>query len=102
MQLAVCAEALNRHDVVAVGLRCQDEARADELPVEKDGARAALALLARVLRARQAEALPKHEEQALSGPDVRVAPLAVDRQLDPHARHLSTPRLASPRSAWRL
>src|SRR5581483_443623 len=41
VQLAVRAEALDRHDLVAVRLRGEHEARADELPVEQHRARAA-------------------------------------------------------------
>src|SRR5512133_2159977 len=50
VELPVLREPLDGHDVVVVGLRGKDEARADELPVEQHRARAALALLARVLR----------------------------------------------------
>src|SRR2546430_4142994 len=102
MKVAVLAEALGRPDDVAVGLGAEDEARADELPVEQHRARAALALLARVLRPGQAEALAQGEEEALAGPDVRLARLAIDGQLDSHdARQRSRPRAASTRSAWR-
>ena len=85
-------EPLDRHDLVPVRLRGEHEARADERAVQQHGARAALALLARVLRPGQPEPLAEREEQALAGPDVRLAPLAVDGQLDPHARHRSSAR----------
>ena len=75
-------------DLVAVRLRGENEARAHELAVEQHRARAALALLARVLRAGQLEALAQRIEQALARPDVGLEPLAVDSQRDPHA---STP-----------
>ena len=85
MELAVRAgEPLDGDDVVPVRLRRQNEAGADELAVEQHGARAALALLAGVLRPGQPEPLAKREEQALARPDVGLAPLAVDGQLDPH------------------
>ena len=67
------AEALDRDDLVAVGLRGQHEARADERAVEEHRARAAFALLARVLRAGQAEPLAERVEQALARPDVGLA-----------------------------
>ena len=66
-------EPLDRDDLVAVGLRREHEARADERPVEQHRARAALALLARVLRARQPEPLAQREEQRLALPDVGLA-----------------------------
>ena len=60
--------------------RGEHQARAHELAVEVDRARAALALLAGVLRARQAEPLAQHVQQALALPDaVGLARLAVDR-----------------------
>ena len=99
VQGAIAAEALDRDDVVPVGLRGEDEARAHELAVEEDGARAALALLARVLRAGELEPVAERREEALAGPDVGLAPLAVDRELDPHARHLSSARCVRTRSA---
>jgi hypothetical protein len=101
VQLPVPREPLDRDDVVAVGLRGENETRADELAVEQHRARAALALLARVLRARQAEPLAQREEQALALPELGLTLLAVDRQLDPHARHLSSARSVSTRSACR-
>ncbi len=78
-------QPLDRHHLVAVGLRGEDEARADEPAVEQHRAGSALALLAGVLRPGQPEPLAQREEQALAGPHVGLAPLAVDRQLDPHA-----------------
>ena len=94
-------EALDRDDLVAVGLRRQHEARADERAVEEHRARAALALLARVLRAGQAEPLAERVEQALARPDVGLARLAVDGERDPHASTRSSARSARTRSAWR-
>ena len=72
-------------DLVAVGLRREHEARADERAVEQHRARAALALLARVLRAREAELLAQREEQRLALPAVGLVLVAVDAQRDPHA-----------------
>ena len=70
VQPVLAAQPFDRPDLVPVGLRGQDEARADELAVEQHRARAALALLARVLRAGQAERVAQRRQQALAGPDV--------------------------------
>ena len=67
-------EPLDRRHVVTVGLRREDEAGADEHAVEQHRARAALALLARVLRARVAELLAQREEQRLALPAVGLGP----------------------------
>src|SRR5205085_9338826 len=101
VQLAVPRQPLHRDHVVAVRLRREDEARADEHAVEEHRARAALALLARVLRPQQAEALAEREEQALALPRLDLARLAVDRQPELHARQRSRARFASTRRAWR-
>ena len=45
------------------------------------------------------EPLAQREEQALAAPDVRLARLAVDGQRDLHARHRSSARRVSTRSA---
>ena len=71
--VAVRGEPLDRDDLVAVRLRGEDEARADELAVEENGARSALALLARVLRAGELEPVAERREKALARPDVRLA-----------------------------
>ena len=70
MQLPSGGDALDGDDLVAVGLRSEDEAGADEGAVEQHRARAALSLLAGVLRAGQAELLAQREEKALATPDV--------------------------------
>ena len=95
----VLGEPLHGDDLVPVRLGGEHEARAHEPPVEEHRARAALALLARVLRARDAQPVAERGEQALAGPDVRLARLPVDHERDPHARHLSSARLARTRSA---
>src|ERR671924_1923432 len=92
VQAPLLAEALDGHDFVPVRLGGEDEARAHELPVQEDGARPALALLAGVLRARQAELLAQREEQALPRPDVGLHRLAVDDDLDPHVSTRSSAR----------
>ena len=70
VQVAVLGETLDRRHVVPVRLRREHEAGADERAVEQHRARAALALLARVLRAREAELLAQREEQRLALPAV--------------------------------
>ena len=101
VQLPVLAQPLHGHDLVPLGLRGEDEARAHELPVEEHRAGAALALLARVLRAGQAQLLAQREEEALAGPDVGLARLAVDGQLDLHVSTRSSARAVSTFSACR-
>ena len=59
-------EPLDGDDVAPGRLRRGDQARADRQPVQQHRARAALALLAGVLRAGQAEPLAQHEHQALA------------------------------------
>jgi hypothetical protein len=82
-------EALDGDDLGAFGLGGQDQAGADEDPVQVDGAGAALALLAGVLGAGEAEAFAQDVEEALAFPDVvGVARLAVDRAGHAHRRQL--------------
>ena len=83
MELVRRREPLDRGDVVAVGLRREHEARADEHAVEQHRARPALALLAGVLRPREAELLAQCKEQRLPLPAVGLGLDAVDAQLDP-------------------
>ncbi len=63
-------QALDGHDRRALGLAREHEARAHQRPVQVHRAGAALALLAGVLRARQAHPLAQHVQQALALPDV--------------------------------
>src|SRR5262245_54546166 len=101
MELAFAREPLHGDDRVAVGLGSQDEARADECPVEQHGARAALPLLAGVLRSGQPEPLAQEIEEALAAPGVGLPRDAVHGQCDPHARHLSSARRVRTRNACR-
>ncbi len=82
MERRLPAETLDGDDLVPVRLRREDEARAHELAVEEHRARAALALLARVLRAGKLEPVAQRRQEALAGPDLGLARLAVDGQLD--------------------
>src|SRR5262249_47656566 len=72
-----------------------------EHAVEQNGARAALALLARVLRPGHVELLAQGEEQRLALPAVRLALDAVHAERDPHASVLSRARRVITRSACR-
>jgi hypothetical protein len=101
MEAAVLCETFDRDDGVTVHLRSEYEAGAHELPVQQHGARAALALLAGVLRAREAEALAQREQQAFAFPEVGFAALAVDAERNPHTRQRSSARLVRTVSAWR-
>src|SRR5581483_8041266 len=101
VELAAVREPLHRRHLVPVRLRGEHEARADEHAVEQHRARAALALLARVLRARQAELLAQRKEQRLALPAVGLARLAVDPDGDPHSTTRFSARSARTRSAWR-
>ena len=92
MKAVSVGKPLHRDDLVAVGLRGEHEAGADERPVEQDGARSALTLLAGVLRAGETEPVTQRREQALPRPHVGLEPLAVDGHRDPHVRHLSRAR----------
>src|SRR5262249_58515707 len=98
MELPIREEPFDRDDVVPLGLSGEQGARADELAVEQNRARAALALLARVLGARQAEPLTQRKKQALALPHVRLVHLAVDAEPDLHVRHLASAREVS---TWR-
>ena len=60
----------------------RDEARTDDLAVQPDGAGAALALLAAVLRAGQAEPFAQRAEQAPVRFGLHAPPCAVHHQVD--------------------
>ena len=80
--------AFDRDHLTPVRLAGEDEARAHQRAVEVDGARSALALLARVLRAIQAEPLAEDVEQRLPLPHtVGEEPPAVDGAVDPQLAH---------------
>src|SRR5215216_5934598 len=80
-QLALGAEALDGADVAADGVGAHHAAGGDQDPVQQHRAGAALALLAGVLGAGQAEALAQHVQQALPDPGVAdLVLLAVDGQ----------------------
>src|SRR5512132_723553 len=114
-QLARGAEPLDGADVAAGGVGAHHAAGGDQDPVQQHRAGAALALLAGVLGAGQAEALAQHVQQALPDPGVgHLVVLAVDGQgvavgglsgpggLGAHAaRLLLRARVATTCTAWR-
>src|SRR4051794_13685796 len=112
VQLAVGRrDPLDGHDLAALGLRGKHETRADELAVEVHRARAALALLARVLRAGEVEVLAQRGEQALALPDaVGLARRPVHDHVEPHGYassryslhvHCRARRARTPSAWWR-
>src|ERR671924_870487 len=115
-QLALGAQPFDRADLAADRVGGQDAAGGDQDPVQHERAGAALALLAGVLGARQAEPLAQHVQQALADPGVGdVEVLAVDVEpvavgglvgagggLGAHAaRLLCSARVATTWTAWR-
>ena len=82
MELAVRGEALDRRHLAAVRLHREHGARLHRLAVEQDGARAARRGVAADVRALQPELLAQEVHEQLPRLDVRLAPLAVDRQRD--------------------
>src|SRR5881392_4389365 len=85
--------SLHTHHLTAVGLTAQDKACADEAAVEVDRARAALTLLARILRSVEAESLAPNVKEALAWPDVFGGVLrSVDGALDAHGCLSPSPR----------
>src|SRR5437867_157555 len=77
-------ERLDGADLAIGGRAGEDEARAHELSVHEHRARAALALLARVLVPREAEVIAQHREEALVILRLDAALGAVHAQADPH------------------
>ena len=91
-------EPFDGHDLAPLGLPRRDQARAHQHAVEVDRARPALALLARVLGARQRHPLAQHVQQRLALPEpVDLARLAVDRARQAHRALLPRPRQRPPR-----
>ena len=74
-EFAVRCESLDREDVGAVDLTHRHETRVDDLSVDDDRARAALALAAAFLCAGQAEILAQRVEQPAHARAPRAKPL---------------------------
>ncbi len=102
-------QTLDGDDRGAIGLSGGHQAGAHQDVVQQDGAGAALALLAGVLRAPELESLAQDVEQALAAPDVVDLVLAtVDREAQRHRCSPSSDahthprqRRASTASVWR-
>src|SRR5262249_46439755 len=77
MQVLAPPHPLAGRHLVPFRLRAEHEAATDDPAVEEHRAGTALALLARILRARQAEPLAQDEQQALARPHVGLEALAV-------------------------
>jgi len=94
MELAVAHQALDCHELGALGLDSEHDARARRLAVEQNRARAADTMLASDVRAREREIFPDevHEELARLAPALVLD--AVHLQADRH--HVSHGRLRSP------
>src|SRR5207237_8966371 len=81
-------QSLAGADLSVIRLGREHQATAGQRAVEPDGAGTALTLLAGVLRAEQAELLPKKREKTCPGPDRRFAPFAVDAGPHNHVGNL--------------
>src|SRR5262245_6945984 len=86
MKLAFRGEPLHRRDGPPVAFGGEQQAREERLAIHEHGARAALAELAAVFRAGEAEVLAQHFEQRLVAVGKHVGRLAVhrERQADLH------------------
>src|SRR5207245_7318807 len=86
MQGMAVGDPFDRDDVAALRLPAEHNARAHQGPIHINGARSALALLARVLRPVKAQPLSEDVEQAFTLPNLISAdPLPVDGERDLHA-----------------
>src|ERR1700716_2904323 len=70
MQRLALADPLDRDDVAIPRLPAKHQASAYKRPIHIDGARSALALLTRILRAVKAQPLAENVKQALALPHV--------------------------------
>src|SRR5512143_2670910 len=82
MELAVLLEALDRHDLPAVGLDGEDRARLHRDAVEQDRARPAVRRVAADVRARQAEHVPQEMDQQEAGIHLGLLCRSVHRYVD--------------------
>ena len=91
----VAGEPLDRHDLAAVGLHGEQQARADGDAVEPDRARAADAVLAADVRPGQAERVPQEVGEEQPRLDLLAIAPAVDGDVD--RDHAARSRRARPR-----
>jgi hypothetical protein len=71
-------QTFDGYQVVAVGLDCEHEARANGLPIKQDGARAAHAVLTTHVRAAQAQLVAKEVAQQEAWFDLPLVGCAID------------------------
>src|SRR5581483_11632166 len=88
-------EAFDRHDLAALRLHSEGQARADAPTVEEDGAGAADAVLAADVRAGQPELVAEEVGEQRAGLAVAAPRYAVDRQLDHAANACASARSAT-------
>src|SRR5438034_8836480 len=91
MQLTVLFHALNRHDFLVAGLDGEHGARFHRSAVHEDGAGAAVGRVAPDMGAGHPQHVPDQVDQQEARLNVSLVLLAVDRELDPHRPHLSSP-----------
>src|SRR6185503_8357296 len=82
VQLVAVGEALDGRHVGAVERHREQQARVRPAPVHEDGAGAALAVVAALLRAGQAEPLAQQVEKGRARVELERVLLAVDAQAD--------------------
>ncbi len=80
--MLVRADALDRGDRCAIGLRGEDGAALDRLAVQVNGAGAARARVAADMRAGQSQRLAKKMDEQLAGLDLGVVLDPVDRDIN--------------------
>ena len=81
VQLAALGHALDGVDLLALGFDAENEAGGYDSTVELDGAGAAVAVVATLFGAGQADHVAQHFQQALAGLAQEVRVLAVDYRL---------------------
>src|SRR5207249_1935670 len=62
-----CRDALDRQDLLALGLDAEHQARVHEPAVDENAAGAAVAIVAALFRPSQPDVVPEHFEHALTG-----------------------------------
>jgi hypothetical protein len=72
-------EPLNRRNLSAFGLYCQDQAAIHWLPIDEYGAGAAVAVVATFFGTAEVECVPEHLQQALPRLAQKLGRLAIDR-----------------------
>ena len=84
VQRVALGQAFDCRDVATVRFDPENQARVDDLAVKSNGARAALADQAALLRAGQANVVAQHIEKCVVRRDRDLSTLAVERQANLH------------------